>query len=897
MNFSTHATSGPNPPPNTHSHSHPVAIPRPQVSIERLPARRQVNEPRESMNCKSCRKRKIKCNRLRPACEACQLFQCPCVYDAVPKKRGPKTDVLEALLKRVDGLEAKLKEKNARDHEKPQDTSCNDDPSDLVPTERTDGPEPPSKRQATGTSGSPARPVLRSFPSDSAASSEPPASPISTSVLVHTYFARFHGKPYYILDQESVRQRMQANKLPDHLCYAICAVAARHVPLLRGESAAIRLSEEYAAWARRSVDIDEPCIDGLQTLLLLVLAFVAAGNGKKAYMLMTSAIGMAMALELNREVIDSQASITPAGRELRRRIFWTCYLLDRFLACGSKRPSLIRDKSIALRLPSWSPNVSLLTVDGEFFHRGSNMQYLQGAGKQSQGSTGMLIDIARVLGITNRYLAAGGVKGDSHFPWHSLSTLSKIRQELDFWAAGAGEIFSTNTQALLARPESTILMLGKLVYHLIHCLVYRPFLPIDLAELSGNGQHQSWQIDATNMCFLHANAIAELIDAARQANTIEWPSLVGYCICTAATVHIHGVHYTDCSPAGDVGVFSPSNDYLSREMQQLSELQHAWANVHHQRETLQDIFNAHGELVKALVESPTRYAPAFHLEDFFDRYTNIGGPGGKTFHFDPAHLSLWSKPSEPAGGGSLGAETESLGSGESERLHLKRKIDESVGGGQSLASSYANEAGDPRALQPVSSESSIHQENGHQSLVSPRADLSADKVDTQRYDEMTHNTVDLSLPPKAEQASARSPVCATTLVDKSAPHPSNSAEAGFRNYGYGSTAVPEGASHMSGNANGNRYDAVFGSMASAAFGNPADWHGDDEGQHSRMSLLNSDAAMPGLGVKSSNGEIAFADGKDPFLCLLEQLAEEEHRLGTVPGSELDLFFPGVAGPA
>ena len=33
--------------------------------------------------------------------------------DAVPKKRGPKTDVLEALLKRVDGLEAKLREKNA----------------------------------------------------------------------------------------------------------------------------------------------------------------------------------------------------------------------------------------------------------------------------------------------------------------------------------------------------------------------------------------------------------------------------------------------------------------------------------------------------------------------------------------------------------------------------------------------------------------------------------------------------------------------------------------------------------------------------------------------------------------------------------------------------------------
>ncbi|KAJ6164261.1 hypothetical protein N7470_002933 [Penicillium chermesinum] len=74
--------------------------------------RRATIEPREAMNCKSCRKRKIKCNRLRPSCEACKVFQCACVYDAVPKKRGPKTDVLEALLKRVDGLEKRLQDEN-----------------------------------------------------------------------------------------------------------------------------------------------------------------------------------------------------------------------------------------------------------------------------------------------------------------------------------------------------------------------------------------------------------------------------------------------------------------------------------------------------------------------------------------------------------------------------------------------------------------------------------------------------------------------------------------------------------------------------------------------------------------------------------------------------------------
>jgi 3-dehydroquinate dehydratase-1 len=119
--------------------------------------------------------------------------------------------------------------------------------------------------------------------------------------------------------------------------------------------------------------------------------------------------------------------------------------------------------------------------------------------KKGQGATALLIDITRILGITSRYLAAGGVKGDSHFPWHSLSNLSKIRQELDIWAAGMQEIF-ISIESLFSHPDSTILLLSKLIYHLIHCLIYSPFLPIDLVELRGSGQHQSWQIEATNVC-------------------------------------------------------------------------------------------------------------------------------------------------------------------------------------------------------------------------------------------------------------------------------------------------------------------------------------------------------------------------------------------------------------
>jgi hypothetical protein len=52
----------------------------------------------------------------------------------------------------------------------------------------------------------------------------------------------------------------------------------------------VRLSEDYASRARSEIDTDEPSVDALQALLLLVTAFTAAGKGKKAYMLLSKDI-------------------------------------------------------------------------------------------------------------------------------------------------------------------------------------------------------------------------------------------------------------------------------------------------------------------------------------------------------------------------------------------------------------------------------------------------------------------------------------------------------------------------------------------------------------------------------------------------------------------------------
>ena len=76
--------------------------------------------------------------------------------DAVPKKRGPKTDVLEALLKRVDGLEARLKKEQAEGDTPSSDSAAThlpDEGPSTAPTSHPNIRETPHFSQPDTTRG------------------------------------------------------------------------------------------------------------------------------------------------------------------------------------------------------------------------------------------------------------------------------------------------------------------------------------------------------------------------------------------------------------------------------------------------------------------------------------------------------------------------------------------------------------------------------------------------------------------------------------------------------------------------------------------------------------------------------------------------------------------------
>jgi hypothetical protein len=165
----------------------------------------------------------------------------PCVnhfVDAVPKKRGPKTDVLEALVKRIDGLEKKLKDEkksnspaedshntNTEKQNAPQDPKLQLDTAIAADESAVYSPTP--VRLVKCISGKPHKLIWL-------AHSEPSPA-VQQDLLLDTYFQRCHGNPYYILDEPSTRHKIQSSHIPSFLLQAIYAVSARWVDCFQVE--------------------------------------------------------------------------------------------------------------------------------------------------------------------------------------------------------------------------------------------------------------------------------------------------------------------------------------------------------------------------------------------------------------------------------------------------------------------------------------------------------------------------------------------------------------------------------------------------------------------------------------------------------------------------------------
>jgi len=252
----------------------------------------------------------------------------------------------------------------------------------------------------------------------------------------------------------------------------------------------------------------------------------------KVELILGSAILLAFEMQLHREpVLHPRSAVSLMEREIRRRCFWACYVLDRFLACGSQRPMLIRDSDIKLRLPSSQASFSAGEPnEGTYFSGTTFSSATPGIGPP-MSLEAAFIGIISILGRATSYLQHGGVKGDTHFPWHSNSKLASLRGELTVWMSSVPQ--RLQAPGLLDESERTIASLTINCYHLIHCLIFRDFLPVDYQResvgVSTSSVHRTWQAETTEACIQNANDIAIMLQAAQtQSMNLNIPPFIGY---------------------------------------------------------------------------------------------------------------------------------------------------------------------------------------------------------------------------------------------------------------------------------------------------------------------------------------------------------------------------------
>jgi hypothetical protein len=162
--------------------------------------------------------------------------------------------------------------------------------------------------------------------------------------LVNQYFSRLHALPAYsFLHEETVKRRARERTISNALKHSLCAITA----LVLG-----RHEAERDRWARESErhildQLDEPSIFHLQALLLIIRYRAETGKSRRAFMLAGLAARSAVALRLNYE----HPELGAVAQEVRRRTFWSLYLLEDVFCVGLKEFELCRPEIIQLQLP------------------------------------------------------------------------------------------------------------------------------------------------------------------------------------------------------------------------------------------------------------------------------------------------------------------------------------------------------------------------------------------------------------------------------------------------------------------------------------------------------------------------------------------------------------------
>ncbi|KAH8678964.1 fungal-specific transcription factor domain-containing protein [Tricladium varicosporioides] len=523
---------------------------------------------RSSIACARCRRSKVKCvnTGINSTCKACLSSNRECTYPVAGSMPTPKRNDANAGIKQEEG-ESKKRIKKVEDIGRRNSTKSGEDALDSPILTRkvwdeiysifklhfsTEMPflHPPTFKN---------RMRQASYPRDPSAPAVDLRDGRVLLLGVLTLTARFHKD-----------------------------LVAHHSP----SSNPLAASEYYAAHLAAAFgptpgNLTNPSLEVIQAFLMLGLYEWGQTRGLSAWVYVGIATRLAQSMGLpyeddtgpsvkyptheSQKAPETKTPMSPGEelteKEVRRRTWWSCFIMDRMLSAGKCRPTMIDVEVLRVQLPCSDKKFLFQeNVKTPFLKSGSLRGNKVEETGNDEGVLGWYIRLVEIFGRFSKWSYAGGRRIETLPPWDPSTEFYQLRQELvQFQRALPSNLaFSkANLSAHIEERNATAYASMHTLYYLCLIMLHReyiPFIPLRCSKPCGpldeptfppekyNVPERFWE-DSAERIFAAAKDIIDIVRTCQDDDALPESPQIGFAVYQAAFICVYSAHFNHMDQA------------------------------------------------------------------------------------------------------------------------------------------------------------------------------------------------------------------------------------------------------------------------------------------------------------------------------------------------------------
>ena len=334
---------------------------------------------------------------------------------------------------------------------------------------------------------------------------------------------------------------------------------------------------------------------------------------------------MAFALQLHKDLDhdpmsrNSHAKLSFVDREIRRRIMWSCFIMDRFNSSGSQRPMFIKEDIVDIPLPVKERHFQLdmpavtETLSGTVPHGSQTGLDAAGDARENLGVAALMIRAITLWGRIMSYVNQGGRDSDPQPIWNLKSEFTRLLREAEEFPGALPEplLYSADNLALHQNHRTTNQFL------LLHIITQQNILFLSRAALGPfTGRPGDFAAAARSKAFAAANKISVILKDGEASRVMVSAPFAGYCAFSSTMMHIRGI------VSGDASAKTTAEANATTNIRYLRKMMKFWGMFHWMEEDIRSHYRRALDRSRSGMspEDPAMISPILQYGDWFNRY-------------------------------------------------------------------------------------------------------------------------------------------------------------------------------------------------------------------------------------------------------------------------------------